>query len=154
MELSLITYAVSLGYADGVVKNRNGMDTSAANASEGFVVPVFTTTWESAYQILVVTLNQQEIKNGAKGVGMENEVMKDLLRKGECVDVGAHGLPVEGFEGTVWELPFFRDGAEYCYAAKEQWVWSIGKRRTDGRIFASLDTRFYGNPMFECLWLR
>lgn len=85
---------------------------------------------------------------------MNNLRMKEALEKKSCLDVNVVGTPFEGFEGLVWELKRFEDGMDYCDAAGEQWIWSIGRRRTDRRIFASTDTRFYGNEMFECLWLR
>ncbi len=80
--------------------------------------------------------------------------MKELLEKGTCLDVNKLGTPVEGFEDVVWELKYFRDDFDYCDAAKEQWIWSIGRRVTDDRIFAAVDSRFYQNPMFKCLYLR
>jgi hypothetical protein len=80
--------------------------------------------------------------------------MKEYLENGSCLDVNAVGVPVEGFEGVAWELKKFLDGYDYCDAKNERWMWSIGQRVTDSRIFAATDTRFYANPMFKCLWLR
>ncbi len=46
------------------------------------------------------------------------------------------------------------EDCDYCVGSTEQWIWSIGRRLSDGAIFAALDARFYGNPEFHCLWLR
>ena len=82
--------------------------------------------------------------------------MEEELRKGECLDVNVIGVPLEGFEGVVWELKrgTFKDNKNYCDAKGEQWIWSIGQRVLDARVFAAIDTRFYGNEMFACLWLK
>ncbi len=44
------------------------------------------------------------------------------------------------------------DGREVV--AGDRPIWSIGKRMADGAIFASVDCRFYGDPDYECIWLR
>ena len=85
---------------------------------------------------------------------MQNLAMKKKLDAGIAYDVNAVGKMVEGFEGVVWELQRYENDSDYCDAVQEQWIWSIGQRVTDKRIFAATDTRFYQNPMFECLWLR
>jgi hypothetical protein len=71
-------------------------------------------------------------------------------------DVNEIGTPVDGFEGEIWELKrgTFVEDADYWDEAHEKPIWSIGRRKTDGRIFASLDSRFYANEMFTCIWLR
>lgn len=85
---------------------------------------------------------------------MNNLRMKEGLESKKCIDVNTIGTEKEGFEGRVWELKKFIEDHDYCDAKGEQWIWSIGQRVTDNRIFASVDTRFYQNPMFKCLWLR
>ncbi len=57
------------------------------------------------------------------------------------------------FRGT-FRLDRFVGVADYCVGSTEQWIWSIGRRHSDGAIFAALDFRFYQNPDFHCLWLR
>jgi hypothetical protein len=71
-------------------------------------------------------------------------------------DVNEIGTPVDGFEGEIWELKrgAFVEDADYWDAAHEMAIWSIGRRKTDGRVFASVDSRFYQNAMFYCIWLR
>lgn len=82
---------------------------------------------------------------------MQNLAMQEKLDTFDCLDVCAIGVPVEP---GIWELAKFTEDVDYCDASTEAWIWSIGQRLTDGRIFASLDTRYYLNPEFECLWLR
>jgi hypothetical protein len=84
---------------------------------------------------------------------MHNKAMAKKLKKDECLDVRKIGTPVEG-DPKVFELREFQEDVDYCDAQTESWIWSIGKRKSDGKIFASLDGRFYLNPQFECLWLR
>jgi hypothetical protein len=84
--------------------------------------------------------------------------MQRKLEKGDALDVEsmiALAAPEPGdlYRGT-FRLDRFVDGVDYCVGSTEQWIWSIGRRLTDGAIFAALDTRFFGNPEFQCLWLR
>jgi len=74
----------------------------------------------------------------------------------KLIDVSEDGTMFEGFEGIIWELKrgVFDEDADYWDSKSQRYMWSIGKRRTDGRIFASTDSRFYQNEMFECIWLR
>ena len=97
-------------------------------------------------------------------MNMLNLRMKEKLDSGECVDVAEGGG--KEIEPGVFELRGrARDAAEdsagpqgfgcdFCVAAREAWIWSIGKRRSDGAVLASTDARFYEHPEFECLWLR
>jgi len=86
---------------------------------------------------------------------MRNKAMANKLLKGKALDVRAEGR--ENGPG-LYELRRFVDGVDYCDAQREAWIWSIGRRRSDGAIFAATDTRFYsGRPNegdYECLWLR
>jgi hypothetical protein len=90
---------------------------------------------------------------------MLNQAMKRKLASGDAIDVetvltdfgpGDYGPAFAG----VFRLREFKDGVDYCVGSTEQWIWSIGKRETDGAIFAAIDSRFYQNPAFECLFLR
>jgi hypothetical protein len=82
---------------------------------------------------------------------MRNKAMQNKLMKGKAIDVRAIGVEVEP---GVFELRLYRDGVDYCDAKKEQWIRSIGKRWADGRLFAAIDGRYWGNGAFECVWLR
>ena len=89
---------------------------------------------------------------------MRNQAMRRKLESGEALDVEkllAVAAPEAGdiYRGT-FHLDRFVDDADYCVASTEQWIWSIGRRLSDGEIFAALDSRFYQNPDFHCLWLR
>jgi hypothetical protein len=77
--------------------------------------------------------------------------MHEKLNLGECLDVNAIGRPIGG---GLFELDSCQMDVDYCDAATEQWIWSIGKSLADGTIVASIDGRFYQNPQYECLWLR
>ncbi len=84
--------------------------------------------------------------------------MKRKLEKGEALDVetlAALAAPEAGdlYRGT-FRLDRFVEDVDYLVGSTEQWIWSIGRRVTDGAIFAAIDSRFYGNPEFICLWLR
>jgi len=57
-------------------------------------------------------------------------------------------------EGTYYILDRFIEDVDYCDLKEGVWVWSIGRRRSDGKILATTDSGFYQNPLFECLWLR
>lgn len=89
---------------------------------------------------------------------MRNQAMKRKLEKGEARDVESMlelAAPEAGdlYRGT-FRLDRFVEDCDYCVRSTEQWIWSIGRRLSDGAIFAALDARFYGNPEFRCLWLR
>lgn len=89
--------------------------------------------------------------------GLNNKAMARKLVSGEALDVLALGAEVdvegEGYAG-LYKLRTFVDGKDYCDSLREAWIWSIGRSLATGEIFAATDTRYYGNPDFECLWLR
>lgn len=67
---------------------------------------------------------------------------------------------IEGgmFEGNrknpLYILDRFEDGMDYCDSTSESWIWSIGRRKSDGLILASSTADLYQNDDFECLFLR
>jgi hypothetical protein len=81
---------------------------------------------------------------------MHNRAMLRKLTAGDCVDVSDCARTPEGF----YILTEFKEGLDYADGAAERWIWSIGKRNTDGVILASQGVDFYQNPDFECLFLR
>jgi|GraSoiStandDraft_4_1057263.scaffolds.fasta_scaffold19853_10 hypothetical protein len=89
---------------------------------------------------------------------MRNLAMRRKLEKGEALDVEQMAALVAPQQGDLYRGTFaldrFVDDRDYCVGSTEQWIWSIGRRKSDGVIFAALDSRFYQNPEFECLWLR
>lgn len=81
---------------------------------------------------------------------MTDRRMEDLLRNGKCVDVSK--FPRDGKYYVLPGPP--ATSIDYCDATYERWVWSIGRRLSDGVILASLAPDLYANKNFECLWLR
>jgi hypothetical protein len=82
---------------------------------------------------------------------MTNLRMQEKLDLGECLDVNTIGrVDSPG----VFVLAHYEDNIDYCDAANEQWIWSIGKDTRTGEIVAATDTRFYQHPQYNCLWLR
>lgn len=86
---------------------------------------------------------------------MMNLSMKKCLETGEALNLRKIGKEVS--PGTFELAPgTFREGADYADPETERWAWSIGKRKSDGVVFASTDATciYYQNPEYECLWLR
>lgn len=82
-------------------------------------------------------------------VVVRNQAMRRKLNARKAIDVS--GYPIYG---GAYVLPFFTEGADYCDSRNERWIWSIGRRKSDGVILASVTDEFYQNDEFECLWLR
>lgn len=93
-----------------------------------------------------------------------NFAMKRAVDAGEAVDVGAFGVqtttPDPLIRGTVeltneLTVEEICDGElDFCDLGSGRWIWSIGQREADGRVFAAFDARFYQRAGFVCLWLR
>lgn len=80
---------------------------------------------------------------------MTNRRMLEKLENEEAID-----LKDNKREGRFYILEKFVDGADYCDTSADRWIWSIGKRKSDGVILASLAGDLYENDAYECLWLR
>jgi len=83
-----------------------------------------------------------------------NELRKRLL-SGEVLDVRELGVEEEP---GVFRLNQFVDGHDYADSKTEQWIWSIGRHKNTGEIFAAYDGRYY-DPNdedfdYETLWMR
>lgn len=76
--------------------------------------------------------------------------MVDKVNDGEAVDLSLR--PKLGDHYIMAAPP--SDGVDYCDLKLGKWIWSIGRRKADGMIIASLTGDLYQNPEFECLWLR
>lgn len=88
-----------------------------------------------------------------KDTPMHNQAMANKLAKHKAVDVS--DLPRQHFGHiTHYSLKAFLEGSDYCDAKTERWIWSIGKRLSDGAVIASTSVDLYQNEAFECLWLR
>lgn len=82
---------------------------------------------------------------------MENLAMLRKLKIGEALNVLVEGKKLSS---SMYELHRFVEDKDYCDPLAERWIWSVGRRFSDGKIFAATDTRFYGDPNYECLFLR
>jgi hypothetical protein len=80
---------------------------------------------------------------------MANLRMAEKLTAGEAIDVSRHRQ-----EDGTYLLPDFVEDTDYCDAATERWIWSIGREAATGAIRASTSTQYYQNPAYECLFLR
>jgi hypothetical protein len=76
--------------------------------------------------------------------------MWEKYERGDCVDLSQCARDPDGY----YILERFEVGKDYCDLHAEAWIWSIGRRRSDGQILASTGSRLYQNPDFECLFLR
>jgi len=81
---------------------------------------------------------------------MINRAMLRKLSRGECIDLSECERTPEGF----YVLAEFEEDVDYADVQAGRWIWSIGRRNTDGVILASQDSLFYQNPDFTCLFLR
>lgn len=75
--------------------------------------------------------------------------MLEKIERGEAIDLSRNER-----EGDDIVLDRVVDGMDYCLFDTEDWIWSIGRRKSDGVILASTSAKFYQNPDYECLWLR
>jgi len=85
-----------------------------------------------------------------------NQAMRRKVNKGMAVDIG--GYPKDEHGRFILPDGIFQEGADldYCDMRNDAWVWSIGRRKADGVVLASVKAfpEFYQNPEFDCLWLR
>jgi hypothetical protein len=80
-----------------------------------------------------------------------NLAMLEMIQSDAALDVREIGFETSP---GIFQLNEFRDGFDYCDGKRARWIWSIGKHLKTGIMLASLDTCFYQNPEYECLWLR
>ena len=91
---------------------------------------------------------------------MINKAMERKIAFGDAIDLkDCKRIPADGMiEGNTknpyYILDRFEDDMDYCDSTLENWIWSIGKRKSDGLILASTTADFYQNDDFECLFLR
>lgn len=43
---------------------------------------------------------------------------------------------------------------DFCDSSTEEWIWSVGRRVEDDKVFASKTPCFYQLPGYNCVWLR
>ena len=91
---------------------------------------------------------------------MINKAMERKLQKGEAWDVEKVGIrfrELDSVYGKVYELKdqsFLEADVDLCIASTEEWIWSVGVRYSDGRVFASTTDNFHQNSNYNCIWLR
>jgi hypothetical protein len=83
---------------------------------------------------------------------MINKSMEKMLKDGEALDLSKYPKNADG--DAVLPPTLDIEGLDLCYADTESWIWSVGKNRKTGEVLASTSSKFYGDPAFECLWLR
>jgi hypothetical protein len=76
--------------------------------------------------------------------------MAEQTATGRCLDVELFGKPHPDHDG-VWELLHYQPGVAYRVGSTETWIGSIGREHRTGRIFASVDERFWFDDAFERL---
>jgi hypothetical protein len=84
---------------------------------------------------------------------MRNLAMARKLDRGDAIDVSVFPRTAEGEYVLPADLDV--DDKDFCDSKTEEWIWSIGRSITDGSVvLAALDSRFYSNGAFTCIWLR
>lgn len=83
---------------------------------------------------------------------LNNKAMQRKLDEGSAIDVGEYEHMTDGLYRLPLDLKI--GSLDLCVAKTEQWIWSVGKHKVTGDVFASTDDRFYKNADYECVWLR
>jgi hypothetical protein len=76
--------------------------------------------------------------------------MAEQTAIGRCLDVELFGRPHPSQDG-VWELLHYQQGVAYRVGSTDTWIGSIGRERRTGKIYASVDERFWLDDAFESL---
>jgi len=76
--------------------------------------------------------------------------MAEKTATGRCLDVELFGRRHPRQDG-VWELLHYQPGVTYRVGSTETWIGSIGRELRTGRIYASVDERFWLDAAFESL---
>lgn len=85
---------------------------------------------------------------------MTNYPMLLKLRDGEAVDISECPRWQDKYYDVTKVFRGMDSEVDYCDFKLQRWVWSIGRHKQTGNIYASLDTTFYQNSDFDCVWLR
>lgn len=130
--------------------------------------------WYGSRPVTLYYIDETCCANPFPWQGMTNRRMQKKLALGEAVDVSgctcsASGeyllgrIDVRDFAGArsdhdvlrlAGQGTIFTERKDYCNAAVEAWIWSIGVHRETGQVWASHCTNKYRNPVFVCIWLR
>lgn len=115
----------------------------------GYVDP----TEPYSYKIKIISYPKFDSNDHWKNV--TNPEAKKRLYNGQAIDIVDIGIETEP---GVWKLNKFIDDTDFYDTKNNKWIWSIGKDKNTGEIFASVDARFYdpNNEDFEyeTIWLR
>jgi len=76
--------------------------------------------------------------------------MAESTAAGRCLDVELFGRPHPSHNG-VWELLHYQPGFSYRVGSTDTWIGSIGRDHRTGKIYASVDERFWRDEAFERL---
>lgn len=85
---------------------------------------------------------------------LENKRMAEKLSTKEALSVRDEG---ESCGDGFYILRRFVENVDYCDPDLEAWIWSIGRNRITGEIWASSTSQFYSanqDAEWECLFLR
>ena len=87
---------------------------------------------------------------------MLNKTMKRKLYLGEAIDLkDCERIEIGNDKTYVIKRSWLMISAyDFCDSSTESWILSIGKRKSDGLILASVTPNLYRNPDFDCLWIR
>jgi hypothetical protein len=101
------------------------------------------------------TISKQEVmKIDPRWAGVRNLRMAERLSQGKALSVRDEGRPLGAVECGFFLLRRFVEDVDYCDPIKEEWIRSIGRRLEDGEIHASTSEEFFGNALYECLFIR
>lgn len=83
---------------------------------------------------------------------MTNYTMQRKLKSNQAIDLSGCDRTPEG--DYILDPSIAIDDMDLCDAKTERWIWSVGKHKTTGQIVASVESKFYQNSEYECIWLR
>lgn len=133
-----------------------------------------TAPWYGSQRVTLYWRDEACRANPFPWQGMANRRMRERLASGEAVDltgcersaageyllgrVSVADLARARKDHEVLRLAErdtpFAEGKDYCNAATEAWIWSVGVHRESGQVWASHRSNKYRNPAFVCIWLR
>lgn len=87
-----------------------------------------------------------------------NKRMRAKVEAGDAINLYGAVRHLDGHT-TVFQVDALIEDMDYCVLddgedALDQWIYSIGRRDTDGIMLAATDVRFYKRDGFKCVWLR
>ncbi len=81
--------------------------------------------------------------------------MQWLLALSDAIDVsGCPRTQLGSYVLGTRTRSAYRHGKQYCDARRGRWIWSVGRHRETGKIYAACSAIYFGNPAFVSLYLR